>query len=323
MITVAVCIPTYCRAGLLREAVTSCFRQTRRPDEICIEDNSPDDATEQVVKNLMLQTSAAIDYRHTHQRLGQANNFNNLIKRVTCSHFVLLHDDDLLLPNAVQDLSACWDRHPDLTAAYGKQYVMSDGGETDFTKSERLNAGYHRTAAREGLQEPGWFPGIAQQFPNDGYMVRTSAASDIQWRPALKNGCEFDFGLRLCLKFQGFYFVNRYTMKYRENSFSMSTSSGDDATLRAFWILHHTRLPEAAQEFRRARLKEIAPQAVLQAVRTGQRGVALRIYLSEFYPWSRRLTPRSILSLTELFVPRGVANFIRSRLQRRRMRKKK
>ena len=311
MITLAVCIPTHNRPRLLQEAIKSCFDQTRSPDEICVEDNSPGDATEHAVRALKEQTNIPIVYTHTRHRLPQAENFNNLIHRVSCSHLLLLHDDDSLLPNAIHDLSACWDRLPGLTAAYGKQYVISEGGKLDLASSERMNANYHRTADREGLQKPSWFPGIVQQFPNDGYMICTAAATEIMWRPSLGNGCEFDFGLRLCLRFQGIYFVNKYTTNYRVNSLSMSASINDNASLRSFWILHDASLPDEAGDLRRRQLNAFAPQAVSQAVRRRETRAALRIYLSEFYPWSRRLTFRSISKLAEMVVPTSLLNFVR------------
>jgi glycosyltransferase involved in cell wall biosynthesis len=317
MITVAVCIPTYNRPAQLREAVNSCLCQTRLPDEICIEDNSSDDASEQVVMEFKQSTNVSFVYTHTRQRLPQAENFNNLIKRVSSTHFVLLHDDDLLLPDAIQDLSGCWDIFPELTGAYGKQYVFSDAGGVDFAQSERLNVMYRRTADHEGLQEKSWFPGLVQQFPNDGWLVRTAAASDIMWRPSQGDGCEFDFGLRLCLKYQGFCFVNRHTMKYRVNSTSMSVSSSHDATLRSFWILRDASLPTDAEDFRRKQLKEFAPQAVTQAVRKGLWREALRIYFSESYPWRRRLTGDSVWNLGELVVPRRLSDYVRRGLRKR------
>ncbi|MGH9640897.1 MAG: glycosyltransferase family 2 protein, partial [Terriglobales bacterium] len=228
-ITIAVCIPTYCRPAFLREAMDSCLSQTRLPDEIVIEDNSPDDATEQMVGSLQPQSPVPLSYVHVRERRGQAENFNAMIQRVPNSHFLLLHDDDILLPNALADLSACWDRYAGLTAAYGKQRSMSETGIVNIGISEGLNASYLRTADREGLQEWSSFPGLTQQFPNDGFLLETAAARTILWRPAAKNACEFDFQLRLCLQFRGFCFLNRYTMQCRRTGAGMSRSQMDDS----------------------------------------------------------------------------------------------
>jgi glycosyltransferase involved in cell wall biosynthesis len=311
MITIAVCIPTYCRPALLREAIDSCLGQTRLPDEIVIEDNSPDDATEYMVRGLQQQSPVPLFYAHLRERRSQAENFNAMIQRVSSCHFVLLHDDDILLSNALADLSACWDRYPDLTGAYGKQYIISEAGILDIGESERLNVGYFRTADREGLQEWSSFPGLTQQFPNDGFLLQTAAARAILWRPAIRNASEFDFQLRLCLQFRGFCFVNGYTMQCRRISASMSRSKADDSALNSFRLLQQTPLPEEADNLRRMKLQEFAPLAAMQALQTGDRAEALRIYWGEFYLWRRRLSALGIWQLGRFILPEAVVAFLR------------
>jgi hypothetical protein len=222
-----------------------------------------------------------------------------------------LHDDDILLSSAVTDLSACWDRYPDLTAAYGKQHIMSEAGLVDMGESERLNAGYFRTADREGVQEWSSFPGLTQQFPNDGFLLQTAAARATLWRPAMRNACEFDFQLRLCLQLQGFCFVNKYTMRCRRTRVSMSRYNTDDSALTSFRLLHETLLPAGGEKLRRMKLQEFAPRAAMQALQTGDRAEALRIYWGEFYSWRRRLTALGIWQLGRLILPEGLVTFLR------------
>lgn len=308
---IAVCIPTYCRPAFLREAIDSCLRQTRPPDEIVIEDNSPDEATEDMVRGLQRQSPVPLSYAHVRERRSQAENFNAMIQRISSSHFVLLHDDDILLSNALADLSACWERYPDLTAAYGKQHIMSDAGIVDLGESERLNADYFRTVDREGLQEWSSFPGLTQQFPNDGFLLQTAAARAILWRPAVRNACEFDFQLRLCFQFRGFCFVNAYTMHCRRTNVGMSQSKLDDAALISFRLLHETLLPEEAEKLRRMKLQELAPPAAMQALQAGDRAEAMRIYWGEFYPWRRRLSALGIWQLGRLILPEALVGLLR------------
>jgi hypothetical protein len=205
---------------------------------------------------------------------------------------LLLHDDDELLPSAIEDLYACWEKNPELTAAYGKQYLMSPDGVIADHASEKLNLVYGRTPERSGLQEKPWEVGL-QQFPNDGFMILASAARTVRWMPAsvVGAGGDFDFGLRLGLNRSGFYFLDKFTMKCRlTDSGSISSSSNADAALRAYLILINTPLPAGSEALRAHRLTEMAPKAVMQAAKRGEFAHGWQIYWSEHHGWRSRLS---------------------------------
>ena len=61
---ISVVIPTYKRAGLLLEALDSCFKQTLLPNEIIIGDDSPDDETQMVVQALRYDSPIIVRYVH-------------------------------------------------------------------------------------------------------------------------------------------------------------------------------------------------------------------------------------------------------------------
>jgi glycosyltransferase involved in cell wall biosynthesis len=323
MITIAVCIPTYRRPDFLRQAVYSCLQQDLLPNEILIGDDSSDDTTEAVVDELHRKSRVPIHYWRNRPGRGQGENINGLYGKVLSSHLVLLHDDDLLLPNALSDLSACWDRYPDLTAAYGKQYVILEDGTICSRKSDELNRTFFRTLEYEGLQEFSWFPGLVQQFPNDCFMVTTHAAQTTLWRSPknVGNGGEFDFGLRLCLRYRRFYFLNQYTAKYRLTTVSNSNSRNDEV-LWAYRILKRTNVPAEAEIVRRKKLEILAPQAIIEASYLGHRSEALEIYWGDFYPWRLRITLGGFRRLGHCILPGGVVKLVRDRVIRSRARKR-
>lgn len=304
--TISICIPTCNRPDLLEEAVQSCITQTRLPDEIVIGDDSTSEATEQLVQRLSLNSPVAISYRRNMPRLGQNANINSLFLRAGGSHLVLLHDDDLLTPNALADLVACWDLYPDLTGAFGKQYVISHDGTRDLAASERLNQLYRRTAAEAGLQSHGWEVGLSQQFPNNGYMVLTEAAREILWRTPeeVGNGGDFDFGLRMGLRYEKFYFVDTYTSQYRlTKGGSISSSASDDAALRSYWNVARMELPPEAEACRADKLLRTAPHAMMQALLHGRKKEAWAIYRSPSHPWRVRLSLGGVRRLLLLLKP--------------------
>jgi glycosyltransferase involved in cell wall biosynthesis len=297
---VAICIPTYNRPSLLREAILSSLEQTRKPDMIVIGDDSPNDLSGKVVADIAAQTDVLIDYKRNHPPLGQNENVNSILDRVTTSHLILLHDDDLLLPNAVEDLSACWDEYPDLTAAFGHQIWISHDGVEDLSGSPRGNAAYHRTPDRAGLQPHDWEVGIAAQFPNNGYMIQTEIAQAVRMRSQEQVGTavDYDFGLRCSLNYHGFYLVNKYTAKVRATEGgSISGSLESSAALFSYHGLNSLPLPTEAESLRAKRLADLAPRAMMQAIRLGEIHDAWKIYRSPSHGWKTRLTPGGIKRL--------------------------
>jgi glycosyltransferase involved in cell wall biosynthesis len=123
---ISVCIPTYNRLGTLQEAVSSCMNQTQLPEEIIISDDSSSDETEKWVREFSLHSTTKIRYFRNRPALKQAGNVNRLFKYVETDLLILLHDDDLLMPGAIQSLFNCFQQYPDIDAAFGKQYLMSD-----------------------------------------------------------------------------------------------------------------------------------------------------------------------------------------------------
>lgn len=268
-------------------------------------DDSPDDNSTEVINKLASQTGVRIHYVKNTPPLGQNDNTNSLYDLVTTSHLILLHDDDLLLPNSIEDLLSCWSAHPRLTAAYGKQYVISHEGAVDLHGSLSLNNAYARTADRQGLQPNDWETGILQQFPNDGFMILASAAKSVRWRSreVVGGGGEFDFGLRLGLIHRGFYFLNEYTAKYRKTeSGSISGSKSDNAALYSYRLLLEAQLPHAAEQLRSRRLREIAPRALMQAINCRKLGQAWDIYWSSNHGWRGRMSPGGVRRLLFMLI---------------------
>jgi glycosyltransferase involved in cell wall biosynthesis len=296
---ISVCIPTFKRLALCLEAVQSCFEQKHRPMEIVIGDDSPTDQLREELERLPKMEGICIRYQWNSPSLGQAANMNSLIRRVQGERLLLLHDDDLLLPGALDNLSDCWKEYPELTVAYGKQYVISPNGVVDQTASEHLNADYFRDERWAGLQKSSCVAGILQQLPNDGYMIVSHAAKSIDWRPRaiVGNGCEYDFGLRLALQYEGFYFLNRYTAKYRVTTESMSKTGKDDAAMQSYLILREADVPREAEWAKNFQLNRFAPGALGQFSKAGRRKEALHLYFSSHYPWKRRLRPRGLFEL--------------------------
>jgi glycosyltransferase involved in cell wall biosynthesis len=294
---ISICIPTYNRPDLLREAIDSCLAQTYQDFEIVISDDSKDNRSEAVVAEYQSKYPGRIGYVRNTPSLGQAANVNSLFERATGARLVLLHDDDLLLPNALEVLSNCWNLVPSLTAAFGKQYIMDMNGEVLLARSERENIFYGRRKEAAGSVLPA-LAGIQRMFPNDGYMVLTEVARRIGYRPFSEVGhaCDFDFGFRCCLDANSIWFHDQYTTIYRLSGEAISKTSITEPNvfeiLSEYKQAHKGECPAEVQVAIDKVLTYFAPGAVSGYARQGQGRKALRILVSSDYSIGEKLSLR-------------------------------
>jgi glycosyltransferase involved in cell wall biosynthesis len=305
---ISVCIPTYNRPDLVRQAIESVKAQTYSPIEIVVSDDSPCNETELALSEAI--RTGEIRYVRNLPALGQADNVNQLFDLAQGELSVLLHDDDILLPNAVTELAECFVVNPRITAAYGKQYLMKSDGSIDEAGSEGLNATYHRTIDRAGCQTSTVVAGITAQFPNDGYLVRTAVARMVRYRtdPAVGAACDYDFGLRLAIAADGFYFLDKYTAGYRLTEQSVTT--GNNYTNLTFDLLTNIELPSEVEETRQQQMQNLARPAVTQWLATGNRKSALRVFLSAAYGWPQRISALGLLHAGLLLCPGGLTQML-------------
>lgn len=106
---VSICIPTFNRPGLLREAVLSCLAQTFSDYEIVITDNSTSDASEKVVKGL---NDPRIRYHRNERNIGGPANFAKALSLAQGKYIKWLMDDDLVKPAFLSLTVAALEKHP-------------------------------------------------------------------------------------------------------------------------------------------------------------------------------------------------------------------
>lgn len=318
---ISICIPTYNRPVLLEAAIKSCTVQSYENFEILIGDDSKDDRSQRLVEVLQAEGPGKIRYFRNAPSLGQAKNVNFLFNNALGERLVLLHDDDLMLPDALVALSKCWERQPSLAAAFGKQHMIDVAGNVLPAESEWLNTFYGRTSDAAGPLVPG-LAAIRGMFPNDGYMVLTERARAIGYSGSGLAGdaCDFDFSIRYCDDGAEIWFVDQYTSAYRVSDDAISRSS--ITAPYVYKVLNERRVHEShlAPEVRRALRKAIerfAPDAVSGYARMGYGLKALRILLSSDYALRKRFRAKflfhAVLTLAALVGgTRGVQLILRA-----------
>ena len=105
-VKVTVGIPTFNRAGWLRESIESVLAQTFTDFRLVVSDNASDDDTPEVVRSF---DDDRIHYVRSQRNVGPVGNSRRLIALAETTEFlVLLPDDDVLYPGHLQRPSTCW-----------------------------------------------------------------------------------------------------------------------------------------------------------------------------------------------------------------------
>lgn len=105
MYILSICIPTYNRAGHLRNCLDSLIQSgvARQPDvQVCISDNCSTDETGQVIDDATKRLR--IKYRRNDANLGLARNFVEVAQMADGEFVWIIGDDDLLIPGACENI---------------------------------------------------------------------------------------------------------------------------------------------------------------------------------------------------------------------------
>lgn len=122
---VGVCIPTYNRAGYLREAIDSVLAQSYQDYELLVVDNASTDHTSRVVGSY---NDPRISYHRNESNIGMVGNWNRCLELAKGEYVAILHDDDLWLPRFLERTIAVLDLHPGVGFIHTARYNTNGDG---------------------------------------------------------------------------------------------------------------------------------------------------------------------------------------------------
>lgn len=310
--SVSVCIPTYKRPQALRQALQSVIEQDYAPIEILVGDDSPDAASEPIVEQARNTTAVPIHYERHEPRLGQNANVERLFSGARGEYLILLHDDDILSPDAIRELMAPVLADRRVRVVYGKQRVIDDFGNYLPEETRKRLATFRLDRPSVAADNP-LEAALLQQFPNDSYLIDTRLACEIGYRSADEIGvcCDIDFGIRVCqaLTPGEMVFVDAFLASYRfsNDAISISTASHKRdkpvAASQLYRSLAALNLPPSSEYARQYLLLGYVSHMVKGFALQRQRVAALRIFLSAAYGWRRRLSLKGAYHLALIVTP--------------------
>lgn len=309
---VSVCVPTYKRPAYLELALRSVIEQRYEPLEIVIGDDSPDESTVAVVERARNATTMAIRYQHNRPALGQSANVDDLFKRARGDYVVLLHDDDTLLPDAIVQLMQPVLDDSAVRVTFGKQLFIDGDGALLVDETRARQRLHDDGLARRAVQDP-IQACLLQQFSNDGFLVETALARQVGYRsPQDIVACvDADFGIRLgrILTRGQMAFVDAPVSAYRRSSDAISVSVAwrrrDEPAdaVKLHQLVTSLELSASAEYTRAAFMKVIIDPMVKGFAQQGKRVTALRLYMSPWYGWRKRLSLRGAYHLALIALP--------------------
>ncbi len=105
---ISICIPTYNRAGFLKECIESVLMQNYALYELIICDNQSTDDTRSVIESF---ADTRIKYYYNEQNYGLWGNHNECIKKANHDWILFLHSDEILKQNAVLSIITEIEKH--------------------------------------------------------------------------------------------------------------------------------------------------------------------------------------------------------------------
>ena len=99
---ISICIPTYNRPEHLKNCLSSLARQTNKNFEVCVSDNNSTTNIRKIIN--LFNTRLKIRFRKN-KKFRFAINLLNVSKMAKGKFIWFLGDDDLLIPNAIEQLA--------------------------------------------------------------------------------------------------------------------------------------------------------------------------------------------------------------------------
>ncbi len=122
---VSVCIPTYNRAKLVREAIESVLAQSFEDFELIVCDNASEDDTESVVRSF---SDKRVRYFRNPQNLGHRENWNGCLHLARGNYIAILPDDDMMLPENLAKKVKVLLRSPQVGLVHSKYHLIDGEG---------------------------------------------------------------------------------------------------------------------------------------------------------------------------------------------------
>jgi glycosyltransferase involved in cell wall biosynthesis len=202
---ITIVMPVYNRTEYFREALESALNQTVPVSILVVNDGCP--ASSSKFRDIIGPDNDRVKYVECEKNLGQSGHWNRCLGIAGTRWVSMLHDDDVLLPNAIEHLMKAVETIPGKALYFG----IDDGiDETGKVRVHRQNEVNHQI-----LEFPTEVYVVHNQFCAAGALIdRELTLSLGGFNPHLKMTLDWDMWVRLCLH-SGAVRINEIVARYR------------------------------------------------------------------------------------------------------------
>ena len=310
---VSICIPSYRRPVLLRECVASVFANQLRPLEVIVSDHDFGRESQEALGSLVVPDGVTLRHVEGPEQRTQSANVNALLRLASYERLMIVHDDDLLTPGAIDRMADAWDETKgELDAVYGRQYISDAEGVVDVAMTDANNEYYCKNVGA-GVQPSNIWAALVGQFPNDGMMVRKTLALQCGYPSEAEVGkipVDFHFGVRYAMaSTKPFVLLNDYTAIYRRSTDSILRTRRKfyDGQFGFEHLERLSGLTPLEEQGRALALNRFASSAVMGYLAAGKASRAAGVLRRHLFgldkKWSVRLALIGLVSLEMVGLP--------------------
>jgi glycosyltransferase involved in cell wall biosynthesis len=269
---VSVCIHTYNRPHLLKEALDSIFNQTFQDFEVVITDNSKDFESKALVESYR---DTRIRYFHNGSNIGPFLNVEKCTLLAETDLIKYLMDDDRLMPTCLERMVEVMDQHPDVALVTSPLRIINESGQPaakTFYGFKRREFLYVYRQADEKVPSRDLLVDIlTSRYPccvPSGILFRRSVLERRPfWDPNSNFTGDVEFVSQLCLR-APMYFIRDPLAEWRFSETSATVAFYKDGfKIEIFYYLTRTLLnaPLLRKLFTDAEIKKLERDAYLFA----------------------------------------------------------
>ncbi len=178
---VSIVIPTFNRVGFVENAIMSVLEQDYENIELLVLDDGSSDETPQLLERIAARTDPERFAWDRHENVGQSATLNRGFARAKGEYLGYLSSDDLLLPEAVSNLVAAAEEHPEADVIYPWYRVDGLGSRPD----DKITSLEHDfvDALRWGVCVPGVGAIVRRRFYEKagGWNEEYRHSPDVDW----------------------------------------------------------------------------------------------------------------------------------------------